>query len=1381
MNISIKLILIAFSLFILILVVTPFIHATFVPVENYQVNATSTMVTGFYQLNDTGNDGAVQLNANSPTIYMNGSTLNGNKTIGRGIYGEFLGGIGIQDGFFGNYSAGIYMNTIINSVIQNITIQNIRDSGIQMLKTRNLTIQNSIIGGANNNTRDTYGLYLQTNGGINNIFKNLDISNVKYCIYIKNVQNYTYITNVNCTNTYNYGFFIYGNSGRPTYTTIANSLVKNTSYNGIDHSGYYNLIENNTVIGWQHNGVDFLDNDGNYFNDYSSHGITNSNLFNSTKAGSFAAVVLATAHSCNVTSNSIYDSYLSCEGYPVVTRDNKFMHNVLYSCAQNALEYANHTGGCFELSCNNTEVYNNTIVAKHLDYDYYIDTYYNNYTGTFTTSYIHDNTYTTGVMDMYINTARNNEVWVDDNTTVNATVTDTSRFVLFNYNGRKNYHIQNRSMNIYNLSSPNNDVRNFATKVILASDVTEYNYTFTGSASLEIGAFVNETCTIPTDDLLVTTSISLCPGTYYGNDSKTYIGFIRANANNININCDGAIIINNGGLYNRGIHGQGLSNVTIANCTLVGFDKGISIDASTGITLMDDVLINNTNKSVYVRNTNLSFIKSLNFTLNNLTSTDQDYNAIYANTVRNLTINKNSFFGGYYTINNYFGNYTVVENNTFLNSTQSAVYDDRGYFNKWSYNFINNSIHNGMDLMSYNVTVSYNNITRSGHNGIDFYSSYAPHLSSGASVMFNNVFDSWCSGIYMFTDANSKVYNNTINNIMGSGGIEMSQCDGTVTAGIQVDANSSQGYGGQIYNNTINNITRSTNDLFTVCIFVQPQNTTITDNILSNCTNYAALLQNLQSNQPGVVNISNLNAPSTYLFNISNGINTYLSNGNINKQITGNDQYIITTETGICETPYENMTMNQKTSILCPGTYYGNDGAGIGYIHINNTAPNKVNSKIICNNTILIGSGITGSVGIGAIGGGSDRNNITIDGCDLRNWGYGLYFIAGQNLTIQNTKVTNSTSVNIYIGGWNKGILDNITSTSSNSSHGIYLSRHTLGTMQMENWIVRNSIIENNTGQGIHINSANGSRLINFTIYNNNIKNNLFGISLYSAENSSIYNNTLTNNQNDGIILAWDNITTSYLWGAYNNRIYQNTFTGNTWSDIYFSIGTKQNFAYNNTFTDSIARYRIRTNTSMNTNYTVQNTIEENTTKNLVLQYIGTSTPNDANITLLYSTPKKLNMTNNAVSMFDLVSPYNDIWNVSSNSFLYENVSSVNLLLNSNQQVIITNWCGAPWDCSMFSCGIPISKFSIDYTSGSVTLLDADYAGCSLKADYLYSSHVTGGYMSDVAASGFSSLGSIGSFIPLILFIIILGMVLFSIFAVIGKGKNKVFGGGDAL
>lgn len=99
-----------------------------------------------------------------------------------------------------------------------------------------------------------------------------------------------------------------------------------------------------------------------------------------------------------------------------------------------------------------------------------------------------------------------------------------------------------------------------------------------------------QNCVIPTDRLIITGNVTLCPGTYNlpGDDA----GALHIANNNLTIDGTGTILIGTN-KNNYGIRGNNLQNVTIKNITIKNYYYGVRFDNSQNINIISSNLSEN--------------------------------------------------------------------------------------------------------------------------------------------------------------------------------------------------------------------------------------------------------------------------------------------------------------------------------------------------------------------------------------------------------------------------------------------------------------------------------------------------------------------------------------------------------------------------------------------------------------------------------------------------------------------------------------------------------------------------------------------------------------------------------------------------------------------
>ena len=116
--------------------------------------------------------------------------------------------------------------------------------------------------------------------------------------------------------------------------------------------------------------------------------------------------------------------------------------------------------------------------------------------------------------------------------------------------------------------------------------------------SIAIGAVAEAACTIPFDDINITTNTVLCQNTYYLNDTNSNGRVITINASNIVFNCNNSILIGN--TTGRGIFLNNFTNVTIQNCNILNYTYGFHLNLTVKNTLINNTARNNSDDCFFI-------------------------------------------------------------------------------------------------------------------------------------------------------------------------------------------------------------------------------------------------------------------------------------------------------------------------------------------------------------------------------------------------------------------------------------------------------------------------------------------------------------------------------------------------------------------------------------------------------------------------------------------------------------------------------------------------------------------------------------------------------------------------------------------------------------
>jgi len=243
-------------------------------------------------------------------------------------------------------------------------------------------------------------------------------------------------------------------------------------------------------------------------------------------------------------------------------------------------------------------------------------------------------------------------------------------------------------------------------------------------------------CLEPYDDMYINEDTLLCKGFYNINDTNNN-GVIIINASDVVLDCNGAIISGNEdfrGMY-TGIYVSKKTGVTIKNCTIKEFIRGIALYSSNNSIIID----NNISDKGIDSHTGIF----IDYFSNNNTIT------------KNVIISNSSDIAATYGIEIVeFSNNNAIINNIISNSS-TAVYLERSLNNS----IINNTVDGGIAAIEIENSHSNdiaNNVILNSTGGIYFY------LSNNNRVT-NTVLNNLQNNIFSFNSMNNIILNSTFN------------------------------------------------------------------------------------------------------------------------------------------------------------------------------------------------------------------------------------------------------------------------------------------------------------------------------------------------------------------------------------------------------------------------------------------------------------------------------------------------------------------------------------------------------------------------------------------------------------------------------------------
>lgn len=258
-------------------------------------------------------------------------------------------------------------------------------------------------------------------------------------------------------------------------------------------------------------------------------------------------------------------------------------------------------------------------------------------------------------------------------------------------------------------------------------------------------------CVIPEDDVIISESAILCNGTYRFDDSYGD-GVIKIINNNTHLVCNGTTIIGNNLENSIGIYSKSLTNITITNCDIQNYYKGISFDGEYSrrgekANISFNALTNNF-YGIYFHY-NQDFDIHDNYFIGGIK--EQGSSAIYvAGTSQNGRITKNTIFGNGTLEIGIFG----TSNFDYLNITNNNINTtDIGIFSQESNNHIiaNNYIKNATINIDFYMTGIFV-LDTNNHNGD----------SKNIQIVNNTIIDAGSSGVLIQHAENVKIRDNYI-------------------------------------------------------------------------------------------------------------------------------------------------------------------------------------------------------------------------------------------------------------------------------------------------------------------------------------------------------------------------------------------------------------------------------------------------------------------------------------------------------------------------------------------------------------------------------------------------------------------------------------------
>ena len=697
-------------------------------------------------------------------------------------------------------------------------------------------------------------------------------------------------------------------------------------------------------------------------------------------------------------------------------------------------------------------------------------------------------------------------------------------------------------------------------------------------------------------------------GVYYINDdvtlcTDTYItdnDLIVINTSSITLDCNGSILDGDDGGTDYGIDITGKNNVTIENCIIKDFGRGIYLSGAE-----NNIIKNNT---VYSNRYSFYLCSSANYnTLTNNTAHADVQSGFYVyssanyNTITNNLVYDEGFAGIYIRSSSYnnltnntvddaghgFYIYQSSNYNTLTNNTVHSSSEGFYLFDSSSYNVINNNTaYTNSKGFFISTSTNYNNIT---NNTIHSNTAYGLYISSANNNILTN------NTVYANTNYAIRVAlatgNLIFNNNFTDGGIAVVHDSGTnywnTTQSTEAYSNIIGGrdIGGNYYSDYTD--TDTDNDGIGEIVYNIPGGSNIDYLPLTNKVNYAPTAVNIllidnQGNNSiidtgtpdvefNVTDPDNSTLSCEILFNnVGYGINSSTLN-NTNTTITANTtvpsgDYNVTVEC-FDGASYINSTWNITISAVSSCTTLGSSGRY--YLANDLNAHDLTSSADACIN--ITANDVSLNLNNHKIENGSEIQGILVIGNDALI----------ENGTINNFSVTahpcgGIVFVNSMGSTANNVTIHNISSTNDDSGGIVFID--SMGCTA-NNVTIFNILSVNEDSHCIFMENSPATNITSSELYNCSL-----GFYVFNSSYTYIYNNIISNFDDENAIEGSDDVT-----------VYNNTFSGSTFGLLFddgggsitdnnvsfnnfngcmFGIWIKtgyDNIIYNNTFTDSLA------------------------------------------------------------------------------------------------------------------------------------------------------------------------------------------------------------------
>ena len=894
--------------------------------NEYVVNANTTICQGTYLMNDSEGNGSIIINASDVILNCNGSTIQGNGT-GYGLISSNMSNVTILNCNVRNYSQGIYLNMTPGNIINTNSTSNAQN-GVYLDHSNNCNLSNV------NLSSNTQGVYLY----------------------------YSYYANItNSTINHNGGSGISAYYGR--YASIKNNTFESNGGSGValKYSSYGN-VTNNRI---------YSNKKGVYVYHYTS-GVSIVN--NTISQSSDKNIDLNKVYSTNVINNTIangssYGIYVYF-GQPSYIIHNKIYNNVngifindyaSKTNIENNSVFSNHGFGIEigwagnHVSLTNNSIYNNSginfMVLGSNSKDYNVTVAPSNRVNNFPIIYLFN------VSDVVVNASNKTEhitaaycknitishVNINSGDRIGLISTNYSKIeysnVLNSYQGiylqggvhdltadnnniSSNHHEGIYTDGVYHLNLINNTISNNHKQGIGYGTLHNsyiFNNTFSGNSK---GFWVNPSYNnVILNNTIISNSeegIYLQGGSRYNliaNNTVEYnlygIRFTYGNYNNVSGNVVANSRSKSGIVLKKSQHNNIVDNIVnsnhrsgialwsqssynnISNNTLSSNNvSGISFDASAQNRVLNNTINSNLDYGVRLYRSSKNMFENNSFNNNGWYSIFINYQCsdCYKLTYYNQTINTTNRANGlpiYYLLNTsgvtFDGNsnptkciIAAYSNNLTLKNLNTSGGDPIQIF--YSNNTVIDSVDSsnnsqGLNIInSKNVTISNSDFNLNTHHGIYLFNNTGNINITGSTISSNSQ-----DGVFLINSQNTFLVGNTISSNALDGVYAYDSSNNTTIKNNYISSNSRNGV--YLYyasnGNTLSENTEVNNTLAGIYLHTSNNNTISNETVLDN--GYGILLYFSSNNTIINNNVTN-NTYGIFVYNSSSNITDNFTN-----------------------------------------------------------------------------------------------------------------------------------------------------------------------------------------------------------------------------------------------------------------------------------------------------------------------------------------------------------------------------------------------------------------------------------------------------------------------------------------------------------------------